>query len=500
MKEPAVWDAAVCGGGLAGLTLARQLRREIPEASIVILETTPRPLPPAAFKVGESSVELSSHYFGKVLGLEDYLKKAHLPKLGLRFFFGNSQGPFGERPEFGESVFPRLPSFQLDRGILEEDLRRMNEADGVRLMEGSSVEDILIQGAGPHEVLYRGPQGPGRLKTRWVVDALGRRRLLQAKFGLKRDNGHRANAAWFRAPGRLDVDDLVPASDHEWHDRVPEKRRWFSTNHLMGAGYWVWLIPLSSGNTSVGIVADEVLHPFREYATYEAARAWLKRHEPALDAYLGERPILDFRKLKQFSHSSTKVFSSDRWACTGEAGVFLDPFYSPGSDFIATSNTITLAMMKLDRAGALTSEISERFNRFYLGLNENMVEAYRDCYPLFGSAGVMRDKILWDFAFYWACTAQFFFHGIVSRADLLEKAIRVREPFLRLNKQMQERFRSRGPEPGAPGNRYTGVFDHPEVWPLNFSLFPARPPEEVLEGLPKNLAVLEKLAGGFAIA
>jgi hypothetical protein len=31
----------------------------------------------------------------------------------------------------------------------------------------------------------------------------------------------------------------------------------------MGKGDWVWLIPLVNGRTSVGIVADARLHPFK---------------------------------------------------------------------------------------------------------------------------------------------------------------------------------------------------------------------------------------------
>ena len=34
-----------------------------------------------------------------------------------------------------------------------------------------------------------------------------------------------------------------------------------STNHICGEGYWVWLIPLSSGPISIGIVADPRFHP-----------------------------------------------------------------------------------------------------------------------------------------------------------------------------------------------------------------------------------------------
>ena len=43
--------------------------------------------------------------------------------------------------------------------------------------------------------------------------------------------------------------------------------------------------------------------------------------------------------LRDFSYGCKQVFSADRWALTGEAGMFLDPFYSPGSDFIAIGNT-----------------------------------------------------------------------------------------------------------------------------------------------------------------
>ena len=44
--------------------------------------------------------------------------------------------------------------------------------------------------------------------------------------------------------------------------------------------------------------------------------------------------------MKDYSYSSERVFSKDRWACTGEAALFADPFYSPGTDLIAVANTL----------------------------------------------------------------------------------------------------------------------------------------------------------------
>lgn len=314
MMGAASFDVAICGGGLAGLTLARQLKAACVDLRIVLLEKSERPLPAACHKVGESSVELGAHYLGHVLRLKRYLEKNHLPKLGLRFFFGDSRSPLEQRPEWGASRFPPVPSYQLDRGILENDLRRIAGKSGITLWEGYGVEDIIL-GKEQHQVLYRKDGVSGRAQARWVIDSTGRRRLLQAKLGLKRANGHKASAVWFRMQGRIDVSDLVPSANKAWHERVPGCNRYYSTNHLMGRGYWVWLIPLSSGNTSIGIVADENIYPFRSYGSFQSAMAWLGEHEPRLAAFLRGRDPLDFKKMKDFSYSSAQIFSHERWAC-----------------------------------------------------------------------------------------------------------------------------------------------------------------------------------------
>ena len=43
--------------------------------------------PEAAFKVGESTQEISCNYFGEVLGFSDHLENEHIRKCGLRFWF-----------------------------------------------------------------------------------------------------------------------------------------------------------------------------------------------------------------------------------------------------------------------------------------------------------------------------------------------------------------------------------------------------------------------------
>ena len=53
-------DVLILGGGLAGLTLAMQLRLQQPGRSVAVLERRPHPVREAAHKVGESTVDRKS--------------------------------------------------------------------------------------------------------------------------------------------------------------------------------------------------------------------------------------------------------------------------------------------------------------------------------------------------------------------------------------------------------------------------------------------------------
>src|ERR687891_497767 len=104
-------DVAILGGGLAGLCLALQLRRELPEASVLVAEKRAGPAPEAAFKVGESTVDLSAWYFGEVLGLRGHIEADQLPKCGLRFFLpANGNEEISKRLEFGPPFWSPIPS------------------------------------------------------------------------------------------------------------------------------------------------------------------------------------------------------------------------------------------------------------------------------------------------------------------------------------------------------------------------------------------------------
>ena len=411
---PSSHDVVIMGGGLAGLTLALQLRQRLPDLDVLIVERRSHPVPEACHKVGESTVEIGAHYFEQLLGLQPHLMDSQLKKFGFRFFFSEGQTDITRVTELGASTTLPAGSWQIDRGIFENFLGHEVQRRGMRFVDGATIRSVaLADTAGqPHRVAWQGADG--RLhdsSAPWVVDASGRAGLLKKKLDLAQDNAHAAHAVWFRVGKHIKVDEW--SADPAWAARCVAPKRWLSTNHLVGAGYWVWLIPLSSGSHSVGIVADPRLHPLERMNTFERAMQWLQEFQPRLFQDLdGLRDELqDFAFFRRFSYDCKQVFSTQRWALAGEAGRFLDPFYSPGSDFIALGNTYITELVARDRAGQPLAAHTQLYEQIFRSFYDSTLALYVDQYALFGDPEVLPAKIIWDYTLYWSLLAQLYFHG-----------------------------------------------------------------------------------------
>ncbi|MCL1550204.1 NAD(P)/FAD-dependent oxidoreductase [Xanthomonas nasturtii] len=415
-------DVVITGGGLAGLSLALQLKQRDPELAITVLERRAHPVREAAFKVGESTVEIGAHYFADVLGLREHLETEQIRKFGFRFFFSDKRDDIDRCTELGVSKILPTPSWQIDRGRFENFLGERARAQGITFVDSCSVKDIaLSEDDTDHAVRFERDGTPGTLSARWVVDASGRAGLLKRKLGLAQDNDHNANAVWWRVDGLIDPNGW--SQDSSWLQRCTPPDRWRSTNHMCGPGYWFWLIPLSSGAHSLGIVCDAQMHPLEGMNTHEKAMAWLRTHQPQVAATLDQADyrLQDFLFLRNFSYGCKQVFSPQRWALTGEAGVFLDPFYSPGSDFIAISNTYICELIGRDRAGKSLSPYVELYQQLYFSFYENTLTLYQDQYALFGDEQVMPVKVIWDYTYYWSLLAPLFCSGRIADLSLLSR-------------------------------------------------------------------------------
>ena len=495
------YDAVVLGGGLAGLTLALQLRQARPNTSILVLERRSFPMPEAAHKVGESTVEISAEYFTNILGLKEHILTDQLPKNGLRFFWtADPEAPMESGLELGFGRVSPADSYQLDRGIFENYLAQRAVELGITLVDGARVTAVTLgEGAADHEVTVGlGGTDPTTVRTRWVLDASGRRAILRQQLDLTREVAHDPNAAWFRVDAVVDVETF--SDDPGWHQRMAHgEPRYLSTNHIMGRGYWVWLIPLSSGSTSIGIVTDPSHVSFDQFPTLDKAMDWLDVHEPLVakairDALAGGASVQDYKMLKHFSHGSKQVFSANRWACTGDAGLFLDPFYSPGSDFISISNTYITELVRRQLDGHGIRIATKLFEMVYQTLFSTGLSIYQGQYPLFGNPKVMPVKILWDICYYWSLAGPLYFAGKLTSIPTLVTARRTLDKAVALNEAMQAFFRSW--DEVDRGEVRSGFIDPSKVqtaWEL-ISHLTEQPPSGVAKLLRGNLEVLHEMA------
>lgn len=440
----AQYDVAIIGGGLAGLTLALQLHQGSPDLAIVVFERNDLPPPIAAHKVGESTVEIGARYLSHTLGLNEILERTQLRKFGLRYFFGGGvHDDLAKADELGiSSTLPAI-SYQIDRGKLEGDLANILQDRGITVQDKAVVKHVRLNENGSgHEIQVTRHDEAASIHCHWLVDAGSRAALVKRLLSMGKPCDHKMGAAWFRLDKPISVDDW---SDSEaWRRRCDQPRR-LSTNHLMGSGYWAWIIPLAGDKTSVGLVADPDIHPLSSFCSFDKFSNWLSLHQPTLASEVldARDTLMDFMFRKNLSQNSNQVWSADRWALTGEAGVFADPFYSPGSDLIAISNTFICDLIRRERSGSRFPVHVAVYEQMYQSFFSIIMSLYERQYPGFGDTRLMVVKTTWDYAYNWSVLTWLYFRELMTDLAFL-KAAQPRLIAMRaLNETMQSEFRRR---------------------------------------------------------
>ena len=168
------YDVAVLGGGLAGLTMALQLKQTRPETRVLVTDKRTEPAPEAAFKVGESTVEVGAHYYREVVGMRDHLEQQQNRKLGLRFFLpAGDKSDITQRVEYCTPAHLAAFTHQIDRGRFENELFRRCLKAGAEAFRGWRVQDVDL-GGDKHTIALSQEDDEASVTARWIVDASGR--------------------------------------------------------------------------------------------------------------------------------------------------------------------------------------------------------------------------------------------------------------------------------------------------------------------------------------
>ncbi len=402
------YDVIVAGGAYSGAATALLIKQQRPATRVLIVER----LQEFDRKVGESTAEISACMMSRVLGLAAYMGHEQLPKFGLRMWFANhagcdTGGSFENCGEIGPRYQPRLQGFQVDRSTLDTHLLSLAVAAGCEVLRPAKIRDVFLPektSTGPCRVTIDAGGSPTKeVSGSWFIDASGRAALLARKFKtLRALEEHPTNALWARFDNVDDWDGAALRSTHPSYAKACRVARSWSTNHLCGYGWWVWIIPLKGGHYSVGLVYDtRLFSPPTEGTIADRILAHVRKHP--VGKTLFSRASVVGTDMKAYSHLPYTVerVAGHCWALVGDAAGFMDPLYSPGLDFCSYT-AFTAAKITVDSLNGL--DVGSRidgYNVQYRRCFDSWFKAiYKDKYYYIGDGQLMSAAMMMDVGTY----------------------------------------------------------------------------------------------------
>lgn len=397
------YDVVIMGAGFAGNCQARHLLLKNPELKIALIDPRPEVRTNKDLKIGEATVEVSSMFLFRELGLYEYLIENHVPKQGLHFHWCKEPAKtdsFDDYHSLWNPLNPAIPSFQLERAKFERDLLKMNQDLGIIFYNGRVVDVDLIPGDEVNRVKVKLEGQEIELQAKHLIDAAGRRFII----GRKTDNlifdpeklfNLKTGSAWMRIKN---VDRTI---FHDGYDPTGGvASHYYATNHFFGHGYWIWMLPIDkqSQELSIGIVHHHDTISASKINQKEKFSSFLQQNQSLLYRLIESGEAVDFHYLPRIAHTSKKILSEDNWYVIGDAAAMLDPFYSTGMTWTAfTIETVTEVVLAKLAEEKDAEEKRSAYNQFNLKNLRNANRLYYHHSKQLGHASIMSHRIYLEY-------------------------------------------------------------------------------------------------------
>ena len=316
-------DVLVIGAGPAGTVAASIVNKAGYQVRIVEKLKFPR------FVIGESLLPRCMEALEEAGFLDEVKEKKFQEKGGAKFVKNGKICDYQFSHQFTKGW---EWTWQVPRAEFDKTLADTVEKMGVAIDYETSVTAIEFQGTESITTVVDKNGNASQVKAKFIIDGSGYGRVIPKLFNLDKPSNLPPRKALFTHT----MDIRREMSDEP--NRI--------TIVVHKPAVWIWIIPFSSGITSLGFVGDPSF--FAQYPgnTDQQLRSLIE-DEP----YLKERfKNVDFsfepRVLESWS-SSTERFYGTGYVLTGNVTEFLDPVFSSG---------VTLATVSSQIAGKLVVE------------------------------------------------------------------------------------------------------------------------------------------------
>lgn len=314
MKEV---DVLVIGAGPAGSIAASLVHKAGLQVQVVEKEKFPR------FVIGESLLPRCMEVLEEAGFLDALKEKKFQEKSGAKFLKGNDVADYNFSDQFSKGW---NWTWQVPRAEFDQTLVEVNKQRGIPVEFQTTVTVIEFFDDESSVTTVTDLAGnETRIKARFIIDASGYGRVIPRLFNLDR-------------PSNLDPRKAIFA-----HVQDPKRKDFDEPNRILivtyAPGTWVWIIPFSSGITSLGFVGsfdffDKIEGDLdQKFKTLIAGNDYLKRR------FEEAAWIFQPRKLEAWSATTDKFYGKG-FVLTGNVTEFLDPVFSSGVMFAAVSSQL----------------------------------------------------------------------------------------------------------------------------------------------------------------
>ncbi|GAB3420308.1 NAD(P)/FAD-dependent oxidoreductase [Niabella aquatica] len=315
--QPEQTDVLVIGAGPAGTVAASIVNQAGYKVRIVEKQKFPR------FVIGESLLPRCMEALEEAKFLDAVKARGYQQKNGAKFekngkicnYFFNDQ--FTKGWEW---------TWQVPRADFDQTLAQTVESQGVRVEYETTVTAIHFNPDGSSTTTIEDKEGNKReIFARFIIDGSGYGRVIPKLFGMERPSNLPPRKAVF-----THLVDTRRSMDDE-PDRI--------TIIVHEKAVWIWVIPFSTGITSVGFVADPSF-----FEQYTGSQEEIMRALIASQPYIAERMkdtelVFEPRVLQSWS-ATTDKFYGEGFVLTGNVTEFLDPVFSSGVTLATVSSQI----------------------------------------------------------------------------------------------------------------------------------------------------------------
>lgn len=311
-------DVLIIGAGPSGSVAAGYLHKK--NINIKIVEKTKFP----RIVVGESLIPRVMDHFDEA-GLFEKLDTYRFEKkLGARFIRGEEICIFDFSKKFGKGWdwTWQVPRADFDKAITDE-----LQNKGVDIEFESEVIEVVFEGTRSKTTIRTKEGALKIIEAEFLIDASGYGRVLPRLMDLDE-------------PSKLNPHSAIFTHIKDVNRPAGEEGTLISFD-ILETEVWLWVIPFSNGNTSVGIVGptDFINALSTDENTTEALQNAISKSDYYIKRF-GSLPFLfEPKKLTNYSVAVKQMYG-EGFVMTGNSTEFLDPVFSSGVCFATESGIL----------------------------------------------------------------------------------------------------------------------------------------------------------------